>query len=233
MVKKIQEAKKLIVSLKPKSAIAEQFRSIRTSIEFSSVDTQMKVLVVTSSEQDSGKSLVSSNLALTFAQKGLKTLLIDADLRNPSIKNYFYFPRGRGLSSLMKQKNSFEDIVYQTDEKNLFILPPGFVVPNPADMLGSSNMEALIEKLRQSFDKIIIDTPPILVATDSVVVSAFADGIIIVVRSGKTNKQSANKALRLMNQSSTPIIGTILNDVKLTKQDYYYASKENRRELSR
>ncbi|CAD5897498.1 maintenance protein tyrosine kinase involved in biofilm formation [Carnobacterium maltaromaticum] len=233
MAKKLQEAKKLIVSLKPKSPIAEQFRSIRTSIEFASVNTEMKVLVVTSSEQNSGKSLISSNLAVTFAQKGLKTLLIDADLRNPSVKNYFYLPKGRGLSSLIKRKTSLEDVIYQTDEKNLFILPPGFVVPNPADMLGSENMEGLITILRQSFDQIIIDTPPILVATDAVIVSTFSDGIIVVVRSGKTNKQSAKKALRSMNQSSTPIIGTILNDVKMNKHDYYYASKSNRREGTR
>lgn len=233
MARKLQEAKKLIVSLKPKSPISEQFRSIRTSIEFASVNTEMKVIVVTSSEQNSGKSLISSNLALTFAQKGLKTLLIDADLRNPSVKNYFYLPKGRGLSSLIKRKSSLEDVIYQTDEKNLFVLPPGFVVPNPADMLGSEDMEELIEVLRQSFDQIIIDTPPILVATDAVVVSSFSDGILVVVRSGKTNKQSAKKALRSMNQSTTPIIGTILNDVKMNKYDYYYASKSNKREWIR
>lgn len=233
MSTKLQEAKKLIVSLKPKSPIAEQFRSIRTSIEFASVNTEMKVLIVTSSEQNSGKSLISSNLALTFAQKGSKTLLIDADLRNPSIKNYFYLPKGRGLSSLVKRKTSLEDVIYETEEKNLFILPPGFVVPNPADMLGSENMGELITILRQSFDQIIIDTPPILVATDAVVASTFSDGIIVVVRSGKSNKQNAKKALRSMNQSSTPIIGTILNDVKMSKHDYYYASKSNRREWTR
>lgn len=233
MVSKIQEAKKLIVSLKPKSPITEQFRSIRTSIEFASVSTEMKVLVVTSSEQNSGKSLISSNLALTFAQKGLRTLLIDADLRNPSIKNYFYLPKGRGLSSLIKRKVALEDVIYQTDENNLFIIPPGFIVPNPADMLDSQNMKELIENLSQSFDQIIIDTPPILVATDAVVVSAFADGVLLVIRSGKTNKHAAKKAIRLMGQSSTPIIGTILNDVKMSKQDYYYTSKANRRELSK
>ncbi|MEG2292881.1 MAG: CpsD/CapB family tyrosine-protein kinase [Carnobacterium sp.] len=221
--KELQEMKKLVVSVEPKSTISEQFRSIRTSIEFASVNTDMKILVITSSEQNSGKSLVSSNLALTFAQKGKKTLLIDGDLRNPSIKNYFYLPKGRGLSSLIRGKTSIDDAIYSTNEKNLYILPPGFIVPNPADVLGSKNMGELLGKLSQLFDQIIIDTPPILVATDAAVVSTFADGILLVVRSGKTKKESAKKGLRLMHQSLTPIIGIILNDVQMNKnEDYYY-----------
>lgn len=221
--KELQEMKKLVVSVEPKSTISEQFRSIRTSIEFASVNTDMKILVITSSEQNSGKSLVSSNLALTFAQKGKKTLLIDGDLRNPSIKNYFYLPKGRGLSSLIRGKTSIDDTIYSTNEKNLYILPPGFIVPNPADVLGSKNMGELLGKLSQLFDQIIIDTPPILVATDAAVVSTFADGILLVVRSGKTKKESAKKGLRLMHQSLTPIIGIILNDVQMNKnEDYYY-----------
>ncbi|WP_317914163.1 CpsD/CapB family tyrosine-protein kinase [Carnobacterium maltaromaticum] len=221
--KEFQEMKKLVVSVEPKSTISEQFRSIRTSIEFASVNTDMKILVITSSEQNSGKSLVSSNLALTFAQKGKKTLLIDGDLRNPSIKNYFYLPKGRGLSSLIRGKTSIDDAIYPTNEKNLFILPPGFIVPNPADVLGSKNMGELLGELSQMFDQIIIDTPPILVATDAAVVSTFADGILLVVRSGKTKKESAKKGLRLMHQSLTPIIGIILNDVQMNKnEDYYY-----------
>lgn len=233
MVSKNKEGKKLIVSLNPKSPIAEQFRSVRTSIEFASVSNEMKVLVITSSEQNSGKSLISSNLALTFAQKGLRTLLIDADLRNPSIRNYFYLPKGKGLSNLIKRNVSFQDAIYQTNEKNLFILPTGFVVPNPADLLGSSNMKDLIAKLRLHFDQIIIDTPPVLVATDAVLVSSLADGILLVIRSGKSNKHSVKRAIRSINQSATPIVGTILNDIKMSKDEYYYGSKENRREHAR
>lgn len=224
--KELRETKKLVVSEQPKSPISEQFRSIRTSIEFAATNTDMKILVVTSSEQNSGKSLISSNLAVTFAQKGRKTLLIDGDLRNPSIKNYFYVPKSGGLSSLIRRKTSIEDAIYPTKEKNLFILPPGFVVPNPADILGSKNMKQLLLELSKLFDQIIIDTPPILVATDAAVVSTFADGILLVVRSGKTKKESAKKGLRLMHQSSTPIIGVILNDVQMNKNEEYYYSHQ-------
>lgn len=222
----INEAKKLIVSLKPQSAIAEQFRSVRTSIEFSTDEKECQVIVVTSSEQNSGKSLVSSNLALTFSQKGKKTLLIDGDMRNPSIKKYFYIPSGHGLSSLIKSKVSTQNYLFETNEKNLFILPAGITPPNPADLLGSSYMEQLIKELRKEFDHIIIDTPPVLAVSDAILVSAFADGVILVVRSGKTTKQNAKKVIRLLNQSSTPIIGSILNDVKMKLTDYYYQKEE-------
>lgn len=221
--KELQEMKKLVVLEDPNSPISEKFRSIRTSIEFATINMDMKILVITSSEQNSGKSLVASNLAVTFAQKGKKTLLIDGDFRNPSIKNYFYIPRGKGLSSLLRGKISISDAVHPTNETNLFILPPGFSVLNPADILGSKNMGELLDKLSQRFDQIIIDTPPILVATDAAVVSTFADGILLVVRSGKTKKENAKKGLRLMHQSLTPIIGVILNDIQMNKnEDYYY-----------
>lgn len=220
------EAKKLIVSLKPQSAIAEQFRSIRTSIEFSIEDQDCQVIVVTSSEQNSGKSLVSSNLALTFSQKGKKTLLIDADMRNPSIKNYFYIPSRQGLSSVIRKKTRVQEYIFETNEKNLFILPAGITPPNPADLLGSISMKKLIQELRKSFDHIIIDTPPVLAVTDAILVSAFADGVVLVIRSGKTTKQNAKKVIRLLNQSSTPIIGSILNDVKMKLTDYYYQRRD-------
>lgn len=229
MKKNRQEKDKLVVSISPQSPIAEQFRSIRTSIEFMAEEMEMKTIVVTSSEQNSGKSLTSANLSIAFAQKGLKTLLIDADLRNPTIKYFFDLPLKRGLSSIIKRKNAFEDVICETNQENLYVLPPGFVVPNPADMLGSQQMEELLFTLRESFDQIIIDTPPILVATDAAVVSTFADGILLVIRSGKTSKQHAKKAIRLMHQSSTPIIGTVLNDVKMSKNDYYYAAKAAKR----
>lgn len=222
----MNEAKKLIVSLKPQSAIAEQFRSIRTSIEFSTEDQDCQVTVITSSEQNSGKSLVSSNLALTFSQKGEKTLLIDADMRNPSIKNYFYIPSRQGLSSVIRNKANVQEYIFETNEKNLFILPAGITPPNPADLLGSISMKNLIQELRESFDHIIIDTPPVLAVTDAILVSAFADGVVLVIRSGKTTKQNAKKVIRLLNQSSTPIIGSILNDVKMKLTDYYYQNEE-------
>lgn len=225
MIKKSWEQEKLIVGLAPQSQIAEQFRSIRTSLEFVADEIDMKVLVVTSSEQNSGKSLISANLALAYAQKGLKTLLIDADFRNPTIKHLFDLPQKRGLSSIIKRSRPYEEVISETNQNHLFVLLPGFIVANPVDMLGSSKMEALLKELRESFDQIIIDTPPILVATDAVVVSGFADGIVMIIRSGKTNKQTIKKAIRLVNQGTTPIVGTVLNDIKMSKSEYYYSDK--------
>lgn len=222
---KNNEFEKLIVDIKFRSPIAEQFRSIRTSIELSLGENQNQVLVLTSSDQNSGKSLVSSNLALTFAQKGKKTLLIDADMRNSSIHKYFYIPVKSGLSSIINKKDRLEELICTTKYKNLFVLPAGITPPNPADLLGSSYMEELILKLREEFDYIIIDTPPILAVADAIVLSVYSDGIILVVRSGVTKKQNAKKALRLLRQSSTPIVGSILNGVKLVMSDYYYQKK--------
>lgn len=226
-MKKVKNSEfgKLIVDINSQSAISEQFRSIRTSIELSLGENQNQVLVVTSSDQNSGKSLVSSNLALTFAQKGKKTLLIDADMRNSSINKYFYVPSKFGLSSIIKQTDRVEELICTTKYDNLFVLPAGITPPNPADLLGSSYMEELILKLREEFDHIIIDTPPVLAVADAIVLSVYSDGIILVVRSGVTKKQNAKKTLRLLRQSSTPIVGSILNDVKLVESDYYYQKK--------
>lgn len=226
MVKvKNNEFGKLIVDINSKSAISEQFRSIRTSIELSLGENQNKVLVITSSDQNSGKSLVSSNLALTYAQKGKKTLLIDADMRNPSIHKYVYIPRNFGLSRIIKNKDRFEELNYITKYENLFVLPAGIKPPNPADLFGSSYMKELILKLREEYDQIIIDTPPVLAVADALLLSVYSDGIVLVVRSGVTKIKNAKKALRLLGQSSTPIVGSILNDVKLVESDYYYQKK--------
>ncbi len=222
---KNNEFGKLIVGINPQSAISEQFRSIRTSIELSLGENQNQVLIVTSSDQNSGKSLVSSNLALTFAQKGKKTLLIDGDMRNSSIKKYFYLPHRFGLSSIIKHEDRLEEYICTTEHENLFVLPAGITPPNSADLLGSSYMEELILKLRKEYDHIIIDTPPVLAVTDAIVLSAYSDGILLVVRSGKTTKQNAKKTLRLLRQSATPIVGSILNDVKMVQSDYYYQVK--------
>lgn len=148
-------------------------------------------------------------------------------MRNPSIKNYFYIPSRQGLSSVIRNKASAQEYIFETNEKNLFVLPAGIIPPNPADLLGSISMKKLIQELRESFDQIIIDTPPVLAVTDAILVSAFADGVILVIRSGKTTKQNAKKVIRLLNQSSTPIIGSILNDVKMTLTDYYYQTEED------
>lgn len=222
---KNDEIEKLIVGIYPQSAISEQFRSIRTSLELSLGKNQNQVLIVTSSNQNSGKTLVSSNLALTFAQKGKKTLLIDGDMRNSSIKKYFYLPYSLGLSSIITHGERLEEYICTTEYENLFVLPAGISPPNPADLLGSSFMEELIIKLRKEFDHIIIDTPPVLAVTDAIVLSAYSDGIVLVIRSGKNTKQNVKKTLRLLRQSLTPIVGSILNDVKMVQSDYYYKAK--------
>ncbi|MDZ5759253.1 CpsD/CapB family tyrosine-protein kinase [Carnobacterium maltaromaticum] len=220
---KNKEEYKLIVATNPESQISEQFRSIRTSVEFSLLQ-DTKILVVTSSEQNSGKTLISSNLALAFAQKGKKTLLIDADMRNPSIAKYFYTPVKYGLSNLIRKKVKIEEAICETNEKNLSILSTGFFVPNPSDLLGGIGMKELIDTLRNKFDQIIIDTPPVLVAADATLVASHSDGIVFVVRAGKTNKYNAKKALRLVESSGTPIIGAVVNDVKMKKNENYYAA---------
>ncbi|OEH80800.1 hypothetical protein BCR26_07220 [Enterococcus rivorum] len=216
-----EEGDKLVLVTRPLSVATEQFLSIRTSLDFIVEEDAVKVMVVTSCEQNSGKTLISANLAISFARGGKKTLIIDGDLRNPSLQRYFYCDRNRGLSSI-GDISQLKDNIFETEQENLYILPAGSININPADYFKSSKMKEIFNELRMHFDIIIVDTPPLLAVSDASVVSNYADGIIVVFRSGKTKLKNAKKTLRILEQSPTPVIGSILNDTNEFRDDYYY-----------
>ncbi|MBS5884521.1 MAG: CpsD/CapB family tyrosine-protein kinase [Clostridium sp.] len=215
-----------IVEKEPKSIAAESYRTLRTNIQYSSFDKDYKVIMVTSSEPGEGKSTTSGNLALCLAQGDKKVVLIDCDLRKPSIHKKFKVSNIVGLSDVIIGKEELVAALHRYN-KNLVILTSGKIPPNPSEMLSSKAMTALIENLKENFDYIILDTPPVQAVTDSQILSTKADGSILVVRSEKTKKDSVQNAIGLLKKVNANIIGTVLNGVDNSKNkyNYYYGEK--------
>ena len=210
-----------IVEKEPKSIAAESYRTLRTNIQYSSFDKEYRVIVVTSSEPGEGKSTTAGNLALSMAQDNKKVILIDCDLRKPSIHKKFKISNLVGLSDVIVGKEELTKGVHRYN-KNLVILTSGKLPPNPSEMLSSKTMSSLLESLKETFDYIILDTPPVQAVTDSQILSTKADGTILVVRAERTKKESVQNAVNLLKKVNANIIGTVLNGVDGSRNKYYY-----------
>ena len=214
--------RKLVAKFSPKSPISEQYRTIRTNIQFASVDKEMRSILVTSAGPGEGKSTTVANLAIVFAQQGKKVLLIDGDLRKPTVHYTFNVANNVGLTNVLTKQMEFDAAIVDTDEQNLYVLSSGPVPPNPAELLGSKTMVELIDKACEEFDIVLIDTPPILAVTDAHILANVCDGTLLVVSSGKTVQESAIKAKELLISSSTKLLGAVLNDKKANYDSYHY-----------
>ncbi|MBD7916608.1 CpsD/CapB family tyrosine-protein kinase [Clostridium sp. Sa3CUN1] len=210
-----------IVEKEPKSIAAESYRTLRTNIQYSSFDKEYRVIVVTSSEPGEGKSTTAGNLALSIAQDNKKVILIDCDLRKPSIHKKFKISNLVGLSDVIVGKEELTKVVHRYN-KNLVILTSGKIPPNPSEMLSSKTMSNLLESLKETFDYIILDTPPVQAVTDSQILSTKSDGTILVVRAERTKKESVQNAVNLLKKVNANIIGTVLNGVDGSRNKYYY-----------
>lgn len=217
-----QTIRQLIAHSEPKSPISEQYRNVRTNIQFSAVDTDVRSFIVTSSNPAEGKTTTTGNLAVVFAQQGKKVLLIDADLRKPAMHTMFRTENTLGLTSILSNQNTLKSCVRETEIENLDFLPAGAVPPNPAELLGSSKMEELLNKACESYDLVILDTPPVLAVTDAQVLANKCDGIVLVVRSAHTEKEEAIKAKGLLENSKGKLLGVVLNAKKQDSNYYYY-----------
>jgi capsular exopolysaccharide synthesis family protein len=225
--KKKNKNKKNIFSVedKPKSVVSEAYKTLRTNIQYSSFDNEIKSLVITSAEMAEGKSTVAENIVLTFAQGEKRVLLIDCDLRKPSVHVNFKVSNLVGISEVLLGKVPIEEAVQEYNEK-LFVLTSGKIPPNPSEMLASLAMTYLIEKLKQDYDMIILDTAPLNLVTDAQILSAKVDGTILVVRAAKTKKDVVIEAKSLLDKVGANIIGTILYaaENKYNKKYCYYES---------
>ncbi|MFC5652898.1 CpsD/CapB family tyrosine-protein kinase [Paenibacillus solisilvae] len=220
----------LITLLNPKSRVSESYRTLRTNIQFSSMDAPMKVLMVASAQMDEGKTTTISNLAIAYAQEGKKVLLIDADLRKPSLHHVFSQSNRIGLTNVLAKQNRWQEVIKDSLIENLTLLPSGPIPPNPSELLGTSRMQVMLEEIKEEYDIILLDTPPILAVTDSLVVSAYCDGVVMVVAAGKVDKELVKKAKASLEHVNARIIGLVLNnmnrkDVKATL-NYAYGAKE-------
>lgn len=210
-----------IVEKKPKSIAAEAYRSLRTNIQYSSFDKKYQTLVVTSANPGEGKTTVAGNLALVLAQGESKVLLIDCDMRRPSLHKKFKVSNTYGISDLLVGKQKFEEVAYKYND-NLTILPSGKIPPNPAEMLASKAMTTFLEETKKHFDYIVLDTPPLQAVSDAQILSTKVDGSIIVVRAGVTKKDAVNNAVSIIKKVNGDIIGTVLNAAENKKDKYYY-----------
>lgn len=206
----------------PSSVVAEQFRTIRTNIQFSAVDKKIQSLVVTSAEPSEGKSTVSSNLAVVWAKQNEKVLLIDADLRRPIAHRTFNLLNAAGLSSYLSNNAVYEEIIQETEVPNLSVISSGPVPPNPAELLNSRHINTLIERLEDEYDIIIFDAPPINTVTDAQLLASKADGVILVVPQGIAEKGSVTHAVEQLNKVHAKVLGTVMNRFKADKAPGYY-----------
>ncbi len=218
-----KEAVELVTQVRPQSQMAESYRALRTSLLLSNLGAPPKVVMVTSALPQEGKTTTSINTAVVLAQKGVRVLLIDADMRRPSIHKTLGMGPHSGLSNVLTGTTPLEQAITSTSVlPNLFVLPAGTPPPNPAELLASANMRDVLAQLREQYDHIVIDTPPSLSVTDAVVLSPRADAVILVIRSGQTTKQALRRSRDVLMQVSAKVVGVLLNAVDLSSPDYYY-----------
>jgi capsular exopolysaccharide synthesis family protein len=212
-----------LISVKnPKSQAAEAFRTLRTNIQFSALDDQVKTIVATSSQPSEGKSTIVSNLAITTAQSGKKVLLIDCDLRKPVVHKKLGLSNQEGLTSLLAREKKLEECIKTTEVPNFYVITSGPIPPNPAELLGSKKMKKLIEELSSVFDMILIDAPPVLAVTDAQILATLCDGVVFVASYGEADKHAVVRAKELIDKVGAKILGVIINKVPAEAKNYYY-----------
>ncbi|MEI8349007.1 MAG: polysaccharide biosynthesis tyrosine autokinase [Candidatus Omnitrophota bacterium] len=206
------------------SHVVEAYRSIRTNILLAKPESVLKTILITSAVPSEGKTTSSVNTAIVLAQSGLKVLLIDADMRRPTIHKVFSLKDKNGLSAVLAETESFDSCVQKTDVENLDLLPAGHIVSDPPKLLHASKIKELFQALCKRYDRIIIDSAPVLTVTDSVILSDLVDGIIFVVYGGKTSRLALIRAKEVLLTNSTKIFGTIINNLSIKKMSGYYYS---------
>jgi capsular exopolysaccharide synthesis family protein len=220
--------KNLVAFKNPKSRAAEAFRTLRTNIQFSGLDDSLSSIVVTSSAPSEGKSTVLINLAITIAQSGKKVLVIDCDLRRPTVHKKLGLPNAEGLTNLLIQdKESFDEVVLTTKVPNLSALTSGPTPPNPAELLGTKRMKSIIRQLTGSFDMVLIDAPPVIAVTDAQILATIAEGTLIVTSYGTTEKFGLVKTKELLDKVGAKVLGVVINKVPEKSEHYYYGKYDN------
>lgn len=216
------KARHLITQLNPRSSISEQYRTIRTNLNFTSVDNELRSILITSSSMDEGKSLTAANLAIVYAQQGRKVLLVDADLRKPTVHYTFRLNNLRGLTNILVTKEGLETVTQISSMDNLDVITSGPIPPNPSELLSSNKMKSFLEEVLNIYDVIIFDTPPVLAVTDAQILANIVDGSLLVIRSGQTEYDAAIKAKEALEPAKAKLLGAVLNDVEKKETNYYY-----------
>jgi tyrosine-protein kinase Etk/Wzc len=212
---------RLITHADPRSPVAEAYRSLRTNLAFARAQQAPQAIVVASPGPSDGKSTTAANLAITFAQQGQRTLLIDADLRRAVLDKAFRAERSPGLTELIIGDATLEQVMHQTEVPNLSLISSGRFPPNPAELLGSSRMQEVLHRAKAEFDVVLLDSPPLLAVTDAAVLSTMVDGVILVIRTERTKREAVRRALGHIRSVRGRLLGAVLNDVDLRSGAYY------------
>lgn len=211
----------LIVHEQPKSPIAEAYRTLRTNIQYARVDGELKVLLFSSAGPGEGKSTVTANTAVALAQAGHRVILVDCDLRKP-VQHHVFNVNKKGLTNCLVGESSAVDLLQNTEVPNLQVLASGPIPPNPAELLGSSRMDALIASLKEVSDFLLIDCPPVIAVTDACVLARKADGVFLVLDANQVRPEMAIKAKELFENAQGVILGAILNRAEVESEHSYY-----------
>ena len=228
----------IITLSNPKSPEAEAYRTLRTNLQFSSVDHVLQTIVVTSANATEGKTTTICNLAVSFAQIGKKVLIIDADLRRPRLHTYLNVSNVKGLSNVLTHQATLEEAMKET-VLGIQVLTCGPIPPNPSELLNSNRLKQLLVELKSQFDIILIDAPPVGAVTDASILSTLVDGTLMVVASHQTDSNQALRAMRLLNNVGARIVGTVLTKVPADRKGYYanqyygYSSETERQSKKR
>lgn len=217
----------LITIANPRSPVSEAYRTLRTNLEFTSLDKPIRSMVVTSASPEEGKSTTLANLAVTLAQAGKKVILVDCDLRRPSLHQIFGARNTPGFTDMMRDDTLMsQPPLQQTSVANLSLLSSGTIPPNPAELLASRRMSEVIAALQQHAEIVLFDAPPVIAVTDAAVLSSKVDAVLLVISAGKTKREHAKKAKALLEKVNAHLIGIVLNNVKGEAGLYqYYASE--------
>ncbi|MDA7027358.1 CpsD/CapB family tyrosine-protein kinase [Bacillus sp. CLL-7-23] len=224
--KRSREYDSALVALhQPHSPIVEQYRTIRTNIEFSSFEKPFRSLLITSGLPGEGKSFSAANLAVVFSQQEKKVLLIDADLRKPATHKIFHLDNRFGVTNILMGKSCLDHVVQHSEAENLDVLTSGPIPPNPAELLSSQAMEELLKEANEQYDLVLLDSPPLLPVADTQILANYVDGSILVILSGKTKLDNALKSREILSSSKSELLGAVLNGRKVKKARQYNSYK--------
>ena len=216
------EGMNLVTQNDPKNPAAEAYRVLRTSIQFAQTGKELKTIALTSCTPNEGKSTTVANLAVVLTQAGKSVLLIDCDMRNPTVHKNFKLSNKVGLSSCISMGTALEDAVQATGITNLEALTSGVIPPNPSELLGSERMQQILERAREEYDYVLIDTPPVLPVTDALVLSRIVDGVVLVLDSGEVKVEMARDVKNQLVHAGANILGVVLNKVRSEHHGYGY-----------
>jgi capsular exopolysaccharide synthesis family protein len=220
----------LITDSNPQSPIAEAYRALRTHLQFLGDEGSLQVITASSALPGEGKTTTLLNMAVVFAHEGKKVAVVDGDMRRPAIHEVFQVTNDIGLSSYLRHPYTLADVVCETNIPNLDVIPSGPIPPNPSELLGSARMDSLILQLREKYDIVLIDAPPVLVVTDGKLIASKCDGVVLVVHSKKSKRDMVRKAKEQLERVKANVLGVVLNGKRRSEREafdtYYYGKAE-------